>query len=75
MDLIDFLKAAAISSSEHSLPDFIKNNGGGDVNVGKRYLIKKKENEDRVNKRRLFGKRLTGGERTGSVWEKDFPKM
>ncbi|KAF4658507.1 mitochondrial import inner membrane translocase, subunit, partial [Perkinsus chesapeaki] len=57
-DLIDFLKAAAVSQDD--LRDFINKYGGGlDGNIGKRYLIEKKEKEEAVEHRRSIGRAFT----------------
>ncbi|EER10743.1 conserved hypothetical protein [Perkinsus marinus ATCC 50983] len=54
-DLIDFLKAAAVSQED--LRDFIKKYGGGlDGNIGRRFLIEKKEKENAVQHRRSIGR-------------------
>ncbi|KAF4656906.1 Iron-sulfur clusters incorporation protein [Perkinsus olseni] len=59
-DLIDFLKAAAVSQED--LRDFIKKYGGGlDGNIGKRYLIEKKEKEEAVQHRRTIGRAFVSG--------------
>jgi len=59
MDLLEFLKAAATSQEDSR--SFIKKHGGGDPDVGRRYLIRKKEVDAKVQSRRAFGRALVGG--------------
>ena len=58
-DLIELLKAAAISQDDTR--DYIKRFGGGDENIGKRFLMYKKEQDGKVAARRSFGRALAGG--------------
>ena len=58
-DLIEFLKAAA--TSQDDTRQYIKRFGGGDENVGRRFLIHKKEQDTKVAARRSFGRALAGG--------------
>jgi hypothetical protein len=58
-DLIEFLKAAAISQEDTR--EYIKRFGGGDENLGKRFLLYKKEQDGKVAARRSFGRALAGG--------------
>lgn len=60
-DLMEFLKAAAISQEDTR--EYIKKFGGGDVDLGKRFLIYKKEQDSKVASRRSFGKAFAGGQR------------
>jgi len=54
MDLLEFLKAAA--SSNQDLRKFVDKFGGGDEDVGRRYLLHKQEEEKLVEKRRSVGR-------------------
>lgn len=54
-DLLDFLKAAALSPD---LPQFVAKFGGGDEDVGRRYLIHKQGQDSKVEKRRSIGRAL-----------------
>ena len=58
-DLLEFLKAAAVSQEDTR--DYIKRFGGGDEDIGKRFLIHKKEQDVKVASRRSFGRALAGG--------------
>ena len=58
-DLLEFLKAAA--TSQEDTRNFIKRHGGGDGDVGRRYLLKKKEVDAKVQSRRALGRALVGG--------------
>jgi len=58
-DLIEFLKAAAISQEDTR--QYIKKFGGGDEDIGRRFLIHKKEQDGKVASRRSFGRALAGG--------------
>jgi len=58
VDLLEFLKAAATSQEDSR--SFIKKNGGGDVDIGRRFLLKKKEIDAKVQSRRAFGRALVG---------------
>eukprot|EP00916_Digyalum_oweni_P007409 GHVL01012486.1.p1 GENE.GHVL01012486.1~~GHVL01012486.1.p1 ORF type:complete len:321 (+),score=94.47 GHVL01012486.1:84-1046(+) len=53
-DLIDILKNGAIYQGD--IRDYIKKYGGGDINIGRRYLIEKKEQENIVEKRKSISK-------------------
>eukprot|EP00931_Biecheleriopsis_adriatica_P087153 TRINITY_DN6165_c0_g2_i1.p1 TRINITY_DN6165_c0_g2~~TRINITY_DN6165_c0_g2_i1.p1 ORF type:complete len:348 (-),score=75.54 TRINITY_DN6165_c0_g2_i1:2-1045(-) len=53
-DLMEFLKAAA--SSNQDLRQFVSKFGGGDVDVGRRYLLQKQEEDKLVEKRRSVGR-------------------
>ncbi|CAJ1407780.1 unnamed protein product [Effrenium voratum] len=56
-DLLEFLKAAA--SSNMDLRKFLEKYGGGDEDVGRRYLVQKQEQEKLVESRRSFGRAFT----------------
>eukprot|EP00440_Ansanella_granifera_P031373 gb/GFBE01034064.1/.p1 GENE.gb/GFBE01034064.1/~~gb/GFBE01034064.1/.p1 ORF type:complete len:349 (+),score=67.38 gb/GFBE01034064.1/:1-1047(+) len=53
-DLLEFLKAAA--SSNQDLRQFVAKYGGGDEDVGRRYLLQKQEEDKLVEKRRSVGR-------------------
>jgi import inner membrane translocase subunit TIM50 len=57
-DLIEFLKAAAVSQEDTR--EYIQKFGGGDEDIGKRFLIHKKEQDNKVASRRSFGRALAG---------------
>ena len=59
VDLLEFLKAAA--TAQEDTRNWIKKHGGGDPDVGRRYLLKKKEIDAKVQSRRAFGKAFAGG--------------
>ena len=61
MDLLEFLKAAA--TSQEDTRNFIKKFDGGDVDIGRRYLLRKREVDAKVQSRRAFGRALVGGQR------------
>ncbi|CAC9696042.1 mitochondrial import inner membrane translocase subunit TIM50, putative [Plasmodium sp. DRC-Itaito] len=52
--LIDLLKSFAISS--HDISQFLKKYGGGDYNIGKRYLQQKNDTEQKSQRIRNIGK-------------------
>jgi hypothetical protein len=58
MDLLEFLKAAA--TSQEDVRKFIAKFGGGDHDIGRRYLLKKKEVDAKVQQRRAFGRAFVG---------------
>mmetsp|Transcript_80478 Transcript_80478/g.202468 ORF Transcript_80478/g.202468 Transcript_80478/m.202468 type:complete len:215 (+) Transcript_80478:550-1194(+) len=53
-DLLDFLKAAATSNMD--IRKFVEKFGGGDVDVGRRYLLHKQDQDARVEQRRSVGR-------------------
>merc|ERR1712125_229253 len=55
-DLLDFLKAAATSNQISDIREFVKKFGGGDTDIGRRYLLHKQEQDANVEKRRSVGK-------------------
>lgn len=57
-DLIEFLKAAAMSQQDTR--EYIKRFGGGDENIGRRFLLYKKDQDSKVASRRSFGRALAG---------------
>lgn len=57
-DLIEFLKAAAISQEDTRA--YITKFGGGDEDIGRRFLIHKKDQDNKVASRRSFGRALAG---------------
>jgi len=61
-DLLDFLKAAATSNGD--LRQFVGKFGGGDCDVGRRYLVHKEEQDKRVESRRGLGRAFTAGAKT-----------
>lgn len=58
-DLLEFLKAAAISQDDTR--GYIKKFGGGDSDIGRRFLLYKKEQDNKVAARRSFGRAFAGG--------------
>jgi len=54
LDLLEFLKAAA--SSNQDLRQYVTKFGGGDFDVGRRYLLHKQEEDKLVEKRRSVGR-------------------
>jgi len=56
-DLLDFLKAAATSNMD--LRKFVGKFGGGDCDIGRRYLVHKKDQDALVEKRRNVSRRLS----------------
>lgn len=61
MLLLDFLKAAA--SSNEPLPRFVDKFGGGDVDIGRRYLQHKSIQDERVAQRRSVGRAFSAANR------------
>merc|ERR1711957_319836 len=53
-DLLEFLKAAATSPGD--IRQFVQKFGGGDEDVGRRYLLQKQEQDVKVESRRSVGK-------------------
>ncbi|CAE7726069.1 TIM50 [Symbiodinium sp. CCMP2592] len=53
-DLLEFLKAAACSPTD--LRKFVEKYGGGDQDVGRRYLLQKQEQDKLVESRRSLGR-------------------
>lgn len=53
-DLLDFLKAAATSPAD--IRQFVSKFGGGDVDVGRRYLLHKQDQDVKVEQRRSVGR-------------------
>mmetsp|Transcript_17194 Transcript_17194/g.60003 ORF Transcript_17194/g.60003 Transcript_17194/m.60003 type:complete len:358 (-) Transcript_17194:168-1241(-) len=53
-DLLEFLKAAATSNQD--IRTFAQKFGGGDVDIGRRYLLHKQEQDALVEKRRSLGR-------------------
>jgi hypothetical protein len=51
LDLLDFLKAAAQNSME-DLPAYVAKFGGGDKDLGRRYLLHKQAQDERIASRR-----------------------
>jgi len=51
LDLLDFLKAAAQNSME-DLPAYVQKFGGGDKDLGRRYLVHKQAQDERIASRR-----------------------
>jgi len=62
-DLMEFLKAAATSNMD--LREFMKKHGGGDENLGRRYLIYKQGQDEVVEQRRSVGRLFTSKTPTG----------
>ena len=58
-DILELLKAAA--TAQEDVRKFIAKFGGGDQDIGRRYLLRKKELEHKVQSRRAFGRALVGG--------------
>lgn len=63
MDLLDFLKAA--STCNTSLPAFVSKFGGGDCDIGRRYLLHKQDQDSKVESRRSLGRVFTASQRPG----------
>ena len=57
-DLIEFLKGAAVSQEDTRT--YITKFGGGDEDIGRRFLLHKKEQDQKVANRRSFGRALAG---------------
>merc|ERR1719326_2791612 len=63
-DLLDFLKACATERDTRSM---ISKFGGGDEDIGRRYLVHKRELDDKAQKQRSLGRKFLGGRaRAGS---------
>jgi hypothetical protein len=62
-DLIDFLKAAATSNQD--LRQYVAKFGGGDCDIGRRYLIHKQDQDSKVEQRRSLGRVFTASQRPG----------
>jgi len=60
-DLLEFLKAAA--STNMDLRKFVQKYGGGDEDVGRRYLLEKQEQGKLIEKKRVLGRAI--GARSG----------
>lgn len=61
LDLLDFLKAAATSSNANEdIRKFVEQFGGGDEDLGKRYLLYKQGQDSKVANRRKFGRTIAG---------------
>lgn len=58
-DLLDFLKAAATTTSD--IREFVTKFGGGDEDIGRRYLLHKQDQEQLVAKRRSVGRYFSAG--------------
>jgi hypothetical protein len=58
LDLLDFLKAAGAASLQHNqdIRKFVDKWGGGDVDLGRRYLVHKKEQDKKIDNRRGLGR-------------------
>jgi len=63
IDLLDFLKAAATSNMD--LRQFVAKFGGGDCDLGRRYLLHKQEQDSKVEARRSMGRVFTASQRPG----------
>mmetsp|Transcript_55484 Transcript_55484/g.125031 ORF Transcript_55484/g.125031 Transcript_55484/m.125031 type:complete len:344 (-) Transcript_55484:101-1132(-) len=53
-DLLEFLKAAATSNTD--IRQFVQKFGGGDIDVGRRYLLHKQDQDKLVEQRRSMGR-------------------
>lgn len=62
-DLLDFLKAAAQNPGD--IRQFVEKFGGGDEDLGRRYLIHKQEQDKIVESRRAMGRAFTSGQKRG----------
>jgi hypothetical protein len=62
-DLLEFLKAAALSQTD--LRQYVKKFGGGDCDIGKRYLLHKQDQDSKVESRRSLGRVFTASQRPG----------
>ena len=62
LDLLDFLKAAGTQTMQQNEDTraLIQKFGAGDVDIGRRYLVYKKEQDERVASRRILGRSLSG---------------
>jgi len=63
IDLLDFLKAAATSNIDTR--QFVAKFGGGDCDIGRRYLLHKQEQDNKVESRRSLGRVFTASQRPG----------
>lgn len=63
VDLLDFLKAAATSNVD--LRQFVTKFGGGDSDIGRRYLLHKQEQDTKVESRRSLGRAFTRSQNPG----------
>jgi len=70
-DLMEFLKAAATSNVD--LREFVKKHGGGDENLGRRYLIYKQGQDEVVEQRRSMGRLFAP--KTGSGFPASPPSL
>lgn len=55
-DLLDFLKAAATTTATSDIRQFVQKFGGGDADIGRRYLLHKQDQDQLVEKRRSVGR-------------------
>jgi hypothetical protein len=57
LDLLEFLKAAATSPTD--IRKFVEKFDGGDVDVGRRYLLHKQDQDVKVEQRRSLGRKFS----------------
>lgn len=57
--LLEFLKAAAIAGTD--IRQFVQRFGGGDVDIGRRYLVHKQDQDVKVQSRRNVGRAFSAG--------------
>lgn len=60
-DLVEFLKAAAVCNQD--LREFVKKYGGGDEDIGRRFLIEKQVKDAKIESRRSFGRAFASSSR------------
>merc|ERR1719487_99547 len=70
-DLLDFLKAAATSNAD--LRKFVDKFGGGDCDIGRRYLLHKQDQDSKVESRRSLGRVFTASQRPGFPMQPNAP--
>lgn len=63
LDLLEFLKAAATSPTD--IRKFVEKFEGGDVDVGRRYLLHKQDQDVKVEQRRTLGRKFSTSARPG----------
>lgn len=71
LDLLDFLKAA--STSNMDLRQYVAKFGGGDCDIGKRYLLHKQDQDSKVESRRSMGRVFTASQRPGFPTQPNVP--
>jgi hypothetical protein len=62
-DLLEFLKAAATANVD--LRQYVRKFGGGDCDIGRRYLVHKQDQDKKVEGRRQVGRYFSAGSNRG----------